>query len=106
MTESTDALVALPRGRQGTIIKWYVEKGERVHRGQRLATYETDGSKKELKSPTVGSVSSLLIKEGGSCEAKYANRKGKRQGCTGLFANLRQSTGSPTHWHAGLIKLW
>jgi pyruvate carboxylase len=76
MTEGIAALVALPRGRDGKILKWYVDKGDRVHRGQRLAMYETDGNRKELKCPAVGTVADVIVQEGGSCKAKYDSGRG------------------------------
>lgn len=67
-----DVLVALPRGRTGNIVKWNVESGERVYKGQDLALYEeSGGARKDLKCPTNGMVTKIIVAENGYCEQKY-----------------------------------
>lgn len=69
--EENDVLVALPRGRIGPIVKWNIEAGERVYKGQELAMYEADGARKDLKCPTNGVATRILVAAGETCEPKY-----------------------------------
>lgn len=68
---AADALVALPRGRAGELLRWYVGIKDRVYKGQALALYHSDGLRKELKSPASGVVTKLLVQEEQACESKY-----------------------------------
>jgi 2-oxoglutarate dehydrogenase E2 component (dihydrolipoamide succinyltransferase) len=53
---------------EGTIVRWLVNAGDRVARGQILAEVETDKATSEIPSPAEGVVAERLVSEGETVE--------------------------------------
>jgi len=53
---------------EGTIVRWLVNAGDRVARGQILAEVETDKATSEIPSPSDGIVAERLVDEGATVE--------------------------------------
>ncbi len=53
---------------EGTLVRWRVQTGERVTRGQILAEVETDKATSEIPSPADGVVAEQLVAEGDTVE--------------------------------------
>src|SRR5688572_16569599 len=53
---------------EGTIVRWLVNAGDRVTRGQILAEVETDKATSEIPSPADGTVAERLVNEGETVE--------------------------------------
>lgn len=49
---------------EGTIVEWYVEKGQQVESGQSLVQVETDKVTTDIPSPKTGTIAALYGKEG------------------------------------------
>src|SRR6056297_1330482 len=49
---------------EGTIVEWYVEKGQEVESGQSLVQVETDKVTTDIPSPKTGTIAALYGKEG------------------------------------------
>jgi pyruvate dehydrogenase E2 component (dihydrolipoamide acetyltransferase) len=49
---------------EGTIVEWYVEKGQEIESGQSLVQVETDKVTTDIPSPKTGTIAALYGKEG------------------------------------------
>jgi len=49
---------------EGTIVEWEVGVGDRIERGQRLATVESEKNEMDLESPDEGYLAEFLISDG------------------------------------------
>ena len=49
---------------EGTIVEWYVEKGQQVESGQSLVQVETDKVTTDIPSPKTGTIAALYGNEG------------------------------------------
>ncbi|HXF57290.1 MAG TPA: DUF2118 domain-containing protein [Actinomycetota bacterium] len=49
---------------EGVVVEWHVRVGDRVEKGQVLATVESEKVQVELPSPGAGVVAELLVEEG------------------------------------------
>src|SRR6056297_1616348 len=49
---------------EGTIVEWYVKKGQEVESGQSLVQVETDKVTTDIPSPKTGTIAALYGKEG------------------------------------------
>lgn len=61
-----DVLVSLPGALEAVVVSLKVSQGDRVRKGTSVCTYyqlEEEGSVQSLKSPVMGVVSEVMVKE-------------------------------------------